>query len=641
MLLSVSVTLFFVLSSVSAQTRSVYWQRWDVTITNVDTTANRFDVSEVYDIQFTGTFRFGSAVIPLTNLEDIRNVQVFQAGQPLQLACSGQPGTYCVERTEDGLSITYYFRQPITDGRGQFEVRYTVVGGLRIYEGGDQLWWIAVPSENYGFSIGSSTITVQMPAGYGPREGIDPVVTYGVPSLVQVNRDTVTAQATRQIGVNEYFEIRVQYPHNPAARIPAWQSKFDERRLYEETTKPLVDLALIALSLLVAVGGVLGVYTLWYTRGRDPKVGPVPTYLTEPPSQLAPGVVGTLLDEQADLRDIMATILDLAQRGYLVMEETQAAGRLGVGKSRTFMFKRTDKPFSDLRRFEQRIMKAFFPGDRMERSLNSLRNRFYAVIPQLENDLYEALVEDGLFTVKPSTVRAVWSGVGGALFTLAMFLGFGAFTVMEDISPTLLCLPAALGVVGLAAFVAGQQMPAKTVKGAEEAAKWRAFREFLSNLEKYRDLREASVHFDEYLPYAVAFGLERSWIRRFSQLDDVPIPAWYYPTYLGGPYRGGYRAGMPLPRKGHEHDRLTDELARAGQGGMSLDDVSRGISGGLESISNGLTTLLESASSAMISRPEASASRGSSGSWHSGGRSWSGGGSRGGGGSGGGSRGFG
>ena len=134
---SVLVWLLWAGSSVAAQTRSVFWQRWDVTISNVDVTANRFDVSEYYDIQFTGTFRFGSAVIPLDNLEAIRNVQVFEAGQLLQMSCSGQPGTYCVENITEGLSITYNFRQPITNTRGQFEIRYSVIGALRIYAGGD------------------------------------------------------------------------------------------------------------------------------------------------------------------------------------------------------------------------------------------------------------------------------------------------------------------------------------------------------------------------------------------------------------------------------------------------------------------------------------------------------------------------
>ena len=41
------------------------------------------------------------------------------------------------------------------------------------------------------------------------------------------------------------------------------------------------------------------------------------------PTDLTPAEVGTLIDEQVDLRDISATIIDLAVRGYLKIEELE------------------------------------------------------------------------------------------------------------------------------------------------------------------------------------------------------------------------------------------------------------------------------------------------------------------------------
>ena len=43
--------------------------------------------------------------------------------------------------------------------------------------------------------------------------------------------------------------------------------------------------------------------------------------------------------------------------------------------------------------------------------------------------------------------------------------------------------------------------------------------------------------FAAYLGYAVAFGLERTWIRKFSAVPATPIPTWYFP-YYGGRYGG-------------------------------------------------------------------------------------------------------
>lgn len=617
--------------------RSVYWQRWDVVIDNVDTTNNQFDVTEIYDVQFTGRFTFGSAVIPTDNLDDISNVRVTVDGDTLSQTCSSRQGSFCLSNTQDGLSITYYFPQAVANDTVHVEIAYTVDGALRIYPDGDQLWWIAIPSEHYGFAIGSSTITVELPDGFAPREGVDPIVTYGAPGEIQVNGTRVVATATREIGGYESFEIRVQYPHDPNAAPPVWQSDFDQQHAFNENVLPLVNLGILALSLLVGVGGALFFYTLYQRKGRDPKIGPVPTYLSEPPSDLPPAVVGSLVDERADPRDVISTIIDLAHRGFLAIEETQNEGLLGIGRSSEFTFKRTDQALAGLRPFESKLMNKLFGSERMERSMASLRNKFYTVISEIQGDLYQELVTDGLFDTSPSTTRAIWSGIGIAIIVLAVVLGFVLFPLTDRFGMMLVLPPIAVGFVAVAALIVGPAMPAKTRNGAEEAAKWKAFYEYLRNLEKYTSVEEASSQFERYLPYAVAFGLDRTWINTFKEVPYVPVPYWYYPTYLG-PYRRGYSAGTPLPRSMSEGG-LPGGLARAGGSG-GLDQMSGNLAGGLESISSGLSSMLDSASAVMTSRPQ-QASSGSSGSWRSGGSSWSGGGFSGGGGSGGGSRGFG
>jgi uncharacterized membrane protein len=625
-LIAFIAALLLALPDVEAQTRSVFWQRWDVLIDNFDTQRNRFSVTETHDVYFSGSFSFGSRVIEMTNLEDIVDVQVFQGNQPLQSACTEQKGTFCVRDTTDGRSIRYYFIQPINTGSEVFRIRYTVVGALRVYEGGDQLWWTAIPSEHFGFSIGSSTVTVELPPGFGPREGIDPIDTYGAPGEITLQGTRVQARAVSTITGNQRFEIRVQYPHDPQARKPGWQSDFDVRRAYEENIAPLVNLGALGLSLLVLIGGPLGVFGLWYTRGRDPKIGPVPIYLTEPPSNLPPAVAGSLVDEHVDTRDIISTIVDLARRGYIVMEEERTPGAFGIGTNRKFYFKRTDKsPTDGLRPFERRIVNQIFKKNRMECSLDSLRNSFYTVIPKVQDDLYKELVREKLFTTDPSTTRKLWNGVGIAVLVLAgVLFTLVVSSVADDGATALICLPLALAVTGGAAFVMGRHMPAKTRQGAEEAARWSAFREYLRNLEKYGDVAEAADRFDEFLPYAVAFGVDRSWVRKFSRIEQMPIPNWYFPTYVGGRYGRGYTPGTPLPRADYS------DLARAGTGGFSVNDMAGNLTGGLQSMSDGLTEMLSSASRVITSQPQSSSSGG-----------WSGGGFSGGGSSGGGSAGFG
>lgn len=230
-----AATLFTFTSLATAQSRSVTWEIWDVSIYNIDTALNSFDIQETYRIRFEGTFRVGVVSIQQANLEEIRHIQVYESGIPLDQSCSEQPGTYCVTRNSEGWLIEYHFFAPITDAVQSFEIRYQVAGAIRVYDGGDQIWWAAIPEDHFGFPIESSIVTVRMPPGLAPRSGIDPVMTYGATTSVSVFNELIVAQATSRISGQESLEIRVQFPHSPNARKPEWQAEYDLERQSSES----------------------------------------------------------------------------------------------------------------------------------------------------------------------------------------------------------------------------------------------------------------------------------------------------------------------------------------------------------------------------------------------------------------------
>lgn len=638
--------LLVVAAPVVAQSRSFYWQRWDMVITNINTSQNSFDVVEQQEIVFQGEFRFGFRVIPTDRAESLAKIRVLEDGRVLTEDCSGAQtrGTFCARDTDEGKRIDYYFHAPIRNRSVNVSIFYTVQGGLRSYEGGDQLNWFATATE-HSAPIRESVVVVNLPGDAIPREGVDPVVTYGVPAEVDVCREfapcagvdvrdylsgmdsaVAVARATEPLGVDEALEFRMQYPHNPAMAVPSWQASFDQQR----TLEPLLNLGIVLLGIVLGIGGPLGMYALYYARGRDPHVGPVPEYLAEPPSDLSPALVGTLIDERADLRDVLSTLIDLAHRGYLVFEEDRTDGVIfGIGAETTITLKRTNKDTSKLQHFEREILKRVF-GISKFKTLDSLKNKFYQYLPALQKDLYEGLVERGYFARNPNTVRNGWRGLG--IFLL--FVGAAGFVLMvsDELQvplASLALLPFVVMINGLVVTVAASFMPAKSYEGALEAAKWKAFQQYLQNLESYADIGSAASKFDSYLPYAVAFNLDKVWIRKFTRSQTpVPIPPWYFPTYVGGPYSRGYTAGSAPPTSPFAGDML------GGGDAFSFDTVASDISAGLESISDGLTEMLNSTASVLSSKPS-----GSSGSWGGGG--FSGGGGFGGGGGGGGSAGFG
>src|SRR5207245_3132311 len=106
--------------------------------------------------------------------------------------------------------------------------------------------------------------------------------------------------------------------------------------------------------LYILVLHVVNMITLSSTRGRYPPLLPTAAQY-DPPDQFTPGEAGTLIDNSADMRDITATIVDLAVRGYLVIEEHQHDRMLGLvhDKDYNFILKKDRSEWFKLKPHEQ------------------------------------------------------------------------------------------------------------------------------------------------------------------------------------------------------------------------------------------------------------------------------------------------
>jgi uncharacterized membrane protein len=335
--------------------------------------------------------------------------------------------------------------------------------------------------------------------------------------------------------------------------------------------------------------------------------------LPEPPEDVPPGVVGTLVDEKVDLQDVVATLVDLARRGYLTITEETEKGFAGLTFKRDFVFERTAKDWSDLRAYEVTLLRKLF-GRSQSTRMSELKNQFYTALPKIRQGLYDAVVEAGYFSRRPDKTRQRFTILGILLGVITLVGGVLVTVLLFEWVDTIWC-PAVgllLGVVTL--IIVGQVMPAKTKHGAEASARWRAFRRYLKEIERYTDLETATELFERYLPYAIAFNLERRWVQKFARVETTPIPGWYFPYWAMG--RAG-RRGTHIGRTGGEAGAPP-----------SVQDVSDGLAGGLQSMSDGLVNMFNSVGQTFTSAPSSSSSGGFSGGGFSGGGA-SGGGSRG------------
>ncbi len=555
------------------------------------------EITEHQAIRFIGTFRRGFREIPLRRTEGIVILDLRDDQGVYRREASGQPFTYEVEESGDTIIVRWFF-PPTTSTVRTFHLRYRVRGAVRRYPEGDQLWWNPLPAE-HAYEIRSSTVTVFLPPGaiaqriaaYGPADG-----------MVLENGQTVRFQARRPLQPDESFEIRVQFPHGILPpEPPAWQ-------VWEDRL-PLYNLGLLALGLLMLVGGPVLALMVWAWRGRDPYVGIVPDELAEPPSADPPAMVGVLLDEQADLRDILATVVDLARRGVLTIEEVRE------GFTRDFVLRRTGQE-ADLRPFEAVLLRALLDGTSARR-LRDLRYRFFRRLPEIEAALYRAVAQAGWFVGRPDRVRGGYRLLAFLTGGLAVLTGIGAGNWGGQGLWGLWAVVVGLGGTALAWFLIAPHMPRKTRKGAELAARWRAFARGLRRMQQLAP-EEARARLEQYLPYAVAFGMERRFLRQWQEIaPDLPPPPWYRPWVR--PVPGSAPGRVP----GHAVPTPSGE----GPGVPSLDDMATSLTGSLNAFADSLTAMLNTAADTLVSRPPSD--RGGSGRW-SGGSSFGGGGGGGG-----------
>ena len=270
--------------------------------------------------------------------------------------------------------------------------------------------------------------------------------------------------------------------------------------------------------LLVLLGG--GVAALYLLRGRDARVvvrkaaegdqAPVAGADFEPPDGVRPGQIGTLIDEQADVIDVTATIVDLAVRGYLLIEEEDRArsGRLD------WTLRRLDRPQVDLLPYERILLDALLTAPdgsgREAVKLSELGGTFATKLAQVRSAMYEDVVKQGWFARRPDTVRSRWT-VTGILVTV---LGVAA-TVGLALTTEWALAGLALIIAGAALAYGGQYMPAKTARGATVLAHTIGFRAFLERGEipdgEDAESRQRIALFSRLLPYALVFDAVPTW----------------------------------------------------------------------------------------------------------------------------------
>jgi hypothetical protein len=438
------------------------------------------------------------------------------------------------------------------DATRTVEIRYVLKNVIRFFEEGsaagplEELYWNVtgneweVPMEVVGvrISLPEGVLPTQW-AGYtGVAGSTEQAVELGIAG------STVTFTATRSLAPGEGLTAAVGWAPGAVARPPepsmlgrnlawGWPALFP------------------VLAFFFAFGQ-------WREKGRDPERRAISVQY-EPPEDLSPAEVGTLVDHKAEMHDITSILVDLAVRGYIHIEK-RTSKILGLFSNTEYVFhlKKERGEWGGLRTHEERYLDALFkntgdtsaggklkalfsgggdgadPGEGAGEgptyasvSLSSLKDQFYEDIAGIRKAIYGQLIAKGHYDRNPNSMKKAWTVAGLVLIGLgvvvAQMVSAGGILMVEP-----LALGAAGVLSGLIVLLFGRIMPARTPQGAR-AMEWAlGFKEFLTKVEEPRFSRMITTPemFERYLAYAMAFRVESRWAKAFEGMYTEP-PRWY------------------------------------------------------------------------------------------------------------------
>jgi hypothetical protein len=393
-------------------------------------------------------------------------------------------------------------------------LRYRVQNALRFFDEHDELYW-NITGDEWEAPIESASALIRLPDGV---TGVRATAFKGVYGSTDEASATILPDGvrveTRRLGFREGLTAVVGWAPGVVHRPTA----------LERTGSALYANLPLGIPPLVFAG----MFWIWRARGRDPELAPIATRY-EPPDGMTPAELGTLFDGKPDMRDITATIVDLAVRGYVHIDEQENKAFLDFFSSHeyTFTLKKPRSDWSVLKTHERDLLDAMFgAGDSVR--LSDLKNKFYRHLPGLRDDLYGMLVRRGFYTGRPDRVRALYM-IGGIIVGGAVAVA-GA-TVMSSLGmqPVAGIIAGVLTAFTVALF--GWFMPSRTIGGTRELEKVLGFQEFLSRVEADRLERMVKTPqmFEQMLPYAMALGVEENWAKAFDGIYREP-PQWYSGT---------------------------------------------------------------------------------------------------------------
>lgn len=452
---------------------------------------------------------------------------------------SGAPSQYRTSSSNGNTVLKIGDPDRTVTGQQEYTIDYTVQNVVTFYSGHDELYW-DVNGDQWDEPFTHVAVTVHLPVG-AVDSSLAPKCyagAFGSTNSCAITLDGSTLQAsTSDLPAKHTMTYVVAFKKGYFTPATFWDNAKDYMI-------PVLEFAVPVL--LLGLGGLFW----WLKSGRDAKGRGtiIPEYA--PPEGISPLDAGTIADFKVDNRDLTATFIDLARRGYIrIIEERQ--NQLLVKDKVTYTLELCNADWSACTPQEIQLLSAMFTSKQVGEKvgLASEKNKLYKTATALRKSVSTDLTARGFFKQNPYKFAAYGSISFSIVF---LVIWFGGFMSGLGVGAPLL---AGIVVGAIIFFLFVRALPARTAVGVAANEQLLGLKLYMETAEKDRMEKlegpEAAYAagageptrtvelFEKLLPYAIVLQVEKQWAGKFNDIYTSP-PAWYSGNWTA--FNAGYLA---------------------------------------------------------------------------------------------------
>ena len=472
-----------------------------ISVTNLDifgqvSENGQLSVSEIFSFSEKPAATFSWQI----NSEKISNLKIIRAGQPLS------DSDYQLKKIQGQTKILGL--SSLAAGE-IWQINYQEKGQFTAKK--DNLEFRFQPIKNSGLSISHLNIQINFPKNVDLQK---------VNQKLYAIHGVENSQFSRS-GNSLFYSGDNFFPYSSFVCIVDLEKDSIQIPL---SSRILAALNLAGLDFWLAIAIALPLITfvvlfiMIYLRRKRENIKIPEKFLSVPPTKMDPILVGFLFRQKIGPRELAAEILDLAQKGYLVISEKPSGYNLGERRA-----------LEDLSPYDQALADELLKGH-LKETLTSFEEQpqkelFSEAVAKIYNQAYNEIAHLGYFITNPKTVVLKYKVFGISFFFLSVLAFFIAPRFIDP--PYIVFAFFGTAIASLIIIGISGSMPQRTKKGQLTLENWLAFRKYLIEYPEkvgYSEIYQES--FILFLPYAIVLDCEKEWADHFAKVP-FHLPDWY------------------------------------------------------------------------------------------------------------------